>query len=65
MTEEGSSMKTLFKPEKERFWTAPTLTYKGTVADILRTGGGKLSLSLADTGEKRCEKPHIDKCTPF
>ena len=45
-------------------WTTPTLTFQGTVGEILKQGGGKLSLQLADGGEMRCEKPHVDKCSP-
>ncbi len=45
-------------------WVAPSLEFKGTVGEILQSGNGKLSLSLADTGESRCEKPHTSSCTP-
>lgn len=45
-------------------WVAPKLEFKGTVGEILQTGNGKLSLSLADTGESRCEKPHTSSCIP-
>ena len=47
-----------------RTWVAPKLEFKGTVGEILQNGGGKLSLSLADTGESRCEKPHTSSCNP-
>lgn len=50
---------------KNVVWETPTLTFQGTVGDILKAGGGKESLQLADSGEMRCEKPHVDKCTPF
>jgi hypothetical protein len=46
-------------------WATPTLTFQGSVGEILQQGGGKLSLQLADSGEMRCEKPHIDKCSQF
>lgn len=47
----------------KRMWTSPKLEFKGTVGEILKTGGGKESLSLADSGESRCEKPHTSSCT--
>ena len=43
-------------------WAAPRLEFKGTVGDILQSGGGKLSLVAQDPGENRCEKPHVDQC---
>jgi hypothetical protein len=43
-------------------WETPRLTYKGTVGEILQSGGGKLSITAADPGEGRCEKPHADQC---
>ena len=43
-------------------WEAPRLEYKGTVGEILQSGGGKLSLVAQDPGENRCEKPHVDQC---
>jgi hypothetical protein len=43
-------------------WAAPRLDYKGTVGQILQSGGGKLSLVAKDPGENRCEKPHADQC---
>lgn len=39
--------------EKKRSWTPIKLRYVGHVADALRGGGGKLSLSGGDTGEPR------------
>ena len=48
--------------ETRRQWTAPTLTFVGTVGDILNGGGGKLSITSADPGENRCEKPHAEQC---
>jgi hypothetical protein len=44
-------------------WTTPRLSFVGRVADILQSGGGKLSISAADPGEMRCEKPHASLCT--
>jgi hypothetical protein len=46
-------------------WTTPTVTFQGSVGEILKQGGGKLSLQLADGGEMRCEKPHTAKCSPY
>ncbi len=44
-------------------WTTPVLTFRGSVGQILQSGGGKLSISGSDPGEGRCEKPHADQCT--
>jgi hypothetical protein len=44
-------------------WTTPRLSFVGRVADILQSGGGKLSITAADPGEMRCEKPHADQCS--
>lgn len=56
-------MKIKVNGQRERArWEAPTLEYKGTVGEILQSGGGKLSISAQDPGENRCEKPHADKC---
>ena len=44
-------------------WTAPRLAFAGRVADVLQSGGGKLSITAADPGEMRCEKPHVDQCS--
>lgn len=38
---------------EKRSWTPIKLGYVGHVADALRGGGGKLSLSGGDTGESR------------
>jgi len=43
-------------------WITPTLNHTGSVADFLRSGGGKLSMLGGDPGEMRCEKPHDDRC---
>jgi hypothetical protein len=48
-----------------RKWVAPTLAFKGTIGEIVQSGGGKLSVQMADPGEMRCEKPHVDTCVPF
>ena len=54
------------KPQEPvRNWVTPTLTYQGTVGEILQNGEGKLSIQLADSGEMRCEKPHTTSCVPF
>ena len=44
-------------------WETPTLQFKGGVGDILKSGGGKMSLTGSDPGEMRCEKPHTKNCT--
>jgi hypothetical protein len=44
-------------------WVAPRLEFKGTVGQILQSGGGKLSLVAQDPGENRCEKPHAAECS--
>ena len=56
-------MKSKVTGRRERgSWETPRLECKGTVGDILRSGGGKLSITSADPGENRCEKPHADQC---
>ena len=44
-------------------WTTPRLAFRGTVGQILKDGGGKLSITGSDSGEMRCEKPHVSQCT--
>jgi hypothetical protein len=44
-------------------WTTPRLSFVGRVADSLQSGGGKLSITAADPGEMRCEKPQADQCS--
>lgn len=44
-------------------WETPKLQFKGGVGDILKSGGGKLSITGQDPGEMRCEKPHSSNCT--
>ena len=51
--------------ELPRQWVAPRLAFKGTIGQIVQSGGGKLSIHLAGVGEMRCEKPHTDTCSPF
>jgi hypothetical protein len=43
-------------------WETPRLEFKGRVGEILKSGGGKLSVTGADSGEMRCEKPHTHQC---
>jgi hypothetical protein len=43
-------------PRPTRRWITPALEFKGTVGEILQTGGGKLSVTGGDPGEMRCEK---------
>ena len=40
-----------------RQWQVPTVKRVGTVADVLRGGGGKLSPTAADPGDVRVQKP--------
>ena len=54
--------KNIERSERRRQWARPTLVYQGRVAEILKEGGGKLSITAADPGEMRCEKPHKDDC---
>lgn len=44
-------------------WKTPTVAYRGSVGQILRDGGGKLSITGQDHGEMRCEKPHVSECS--
>ena len=44
-------------------WRTPALIFRGTVGQVLQSGGGKLSIAGADPGEMRCEKPHSDRCS--
>jgi hypothetical protein len=37
-------------------WMTPRLEFKGSVAEVLQGGGGKLSITAADPGENRCER---------
>jgi hypothetical protein len=56
-------MKTNMTPsERAVRWTTPLLTYRGSVGQILQSGGGKLSITGSDPGEGRCEKPHASQC---
>jgi hypothetical protein len=38
-------------------WETPQLQFKGSAGEILKTGGGKLSITGGDPGEMRCQKP--------
>jgi hypothetical protein len=51
--------------ELPRTWVVPRLEFKGTIGQIVQSGGGKLSIQLADPGEMRCEKPHAETCSPL
>jgi len=55
-------MKTNATRVERATWVAPRLEFKGTVGQILQSGGGKLSLVASDPGENRCEKPHAEQC---
>lgn len=50
------------KATRRQQWAAPRLNYRGTVAEILKDGQGKLSITGQDMGEMRCEKPHASLC---
>ena len=56
------STMTTTEPNELKAWTTPRLAFVGRVADVLQSGGGKLSITAADPGEMRCEKPHADQC---
>ena len=43
------------KPGKP-VWVAPEIKEAGTIADILKGGGGKLSVETTDTGDVRKPK---------
>ena len=61
--EGNSQMKTSTIPATAAgSWATPLLTYRGTVGQILQSGGGKLSIAGSDPGEGRCEKPHEAAC---
>lgn len=51
------------RAESSKAWTTPRLAFVGQIADVLKSGGGKLSITSADPGEMRCEKPHVDQCS--
>ena len=48
---------------ESKAWTTPRLAFVGQIADVLKSGGGKLSITSADPGEMRCEKPHVNHCS--
>jgi hypothetical protein len=39
-------------------WEPPTLTFQGRVEDLVRQGGGKLSVVGGDPGENRKQTGH-------
>jgi hypothetical protein len=46
-------------------WETPELQFKGSVGDVLNTGGGKLSIKNRDPGSSRCHpvpNRHPPKC---
>jgi hypothetical protein len=55
-------MKKVIASRKVQPWTTPRLAYRGSVGQILKDGGGKLSITGQDHGEMRCEKPHVSEC---
>ena len=56
-------MRTSNVPERtSQAWATPVLTFRGSVGQILQSGGGKLSIAGSDPGEGRCEKPHAVDC---
>lgn len=58
-----SEMESNVRPKSPAMaWTTPILTFRGSVGQILQSGGGKLSIAGSDPGEGRCEKPHAEKC---
>jgi len=57
------SSKTMAPKTAPKAWTTPTLNHRGSVGQILLSGGGKLSVTGQDPGEMRCEKPHISQCS--
>ena len=57
------SSKTTAPVTTAKTWTTPTLKHRGSVGQVLLGGGGKLSISGADPGEMRCQKPAASECT--
>ena len=58
-----SQMKSNLTPKSAATpWTTPVLTFRGSVGQILQSGGGKLSIAGSDPGEGRCERPHAEQC---
>jgi hypothetical protein len=62
MRTEPRTIESTTSPGAKRVWQVPRLQFRGTVGEVLRSGGGKLSLSGGDPGEMRCEKPHSASC---
>lgn len=56
-------MKKEMPSQQSQPWTTPKLAYRGSVGQILKDGGGKLSITGQDHGEMRCEKPHVSECS--
>jgi hypothetical protein len=48
-----SGSKTKTTPAPAKTWQRPAITEVGTIADVLKGGGGKLSPNAADTGDIR------------
>ena len=42
-------------PEKEK-WETMKLTYIGNISEVIKTGGGKLSIAGGDPGEGKKQK---------
>ena len=56
------STKVMTPQATKRSWATPRLSHRGSVGQILKQGGGKLSVTGQDSGEMRCEKPHVSQC---
>ena len=48
----SESKKKTTTPQKPR-WTSPTVKHVGDVGTVIQGGGGKLSMSFADSGDPR------------
>jgi hypothetical protein len=42
--------------KRRQEWVAPRLEPRGDVAEVLKSGGGKLSIRGGDPGEMRCQR---------
>ncbi len=47
--------------QRRRRWSSPVLAYRGTVGEVLKGGGGKVTTSAYDPGEQKCP-PAANKC---
>lgn len=56
------SSKVMTPQATTRQWATPRLSHRGSVGQVLKSGGGKLSITGQDPGEMRCEKPHVSQC---